>query len=130
MRAPARRVPYTRPDSSTAARSRFAISAVSAPGAIRQRHDPVARPGMFIRASDPDIIFLAEAFTRAAMMRQRLRDDLLARFRAERIEPSGSSRVERILGAGRALFERRFTGGIVERLPAGAIARLEGVRPR
>jgi hypothetical protein len=42
-----------RPDSSVAARTRRACSPVSAPGAIRQRHDPVARPGMFIRASLP-----------------------------------------------------------------------------
>ena len=38
-------------------------------------------------------------------------------FREDRIEPPGPSRVERILGAGRSLFERRFTHGIVERLP-------------
>ena len=44
---------YARPASSVAARSRLACSAVSAPGAIRQRHEPVARPGMFIRASLP-----------------------------------------------------------------------------
>lgn len=34
----------------------------------------------------------------------RLRDDLLARFRDERIEPPGPSRIERILGSGRSLF--------------------------
>lgn len=55
----------------------------------------------------------------------RLRDDLLARFRQERIEPPGRSRIERILGAGRSLFERRFTRAIVERLPAAAIDQLE-----
>ena len=55
----------------------------------------------------------------------RLREDLLARFRDERIEPPGPSRIERILGAGRSLFERRFTHGIVERLSVVAIERLE-----
>jgi len=55
----------------------------------------------------------------------RLRDDVLARFRRERIEPPAPSRVERIIGAGRSLFERRFTEQIVERLPASAIAGLE-----
>ena len=44
---------YARPASSAAARSRLARSSVSAPGAIRQRHEPVARPGMFMRASLP-----------------------------------------------------------------------------
>lgn len=55
----------------------------------------------------------------------RLRDDLLARFRHEKLEPPGRSRIERMLGAGRALFERRFTEGILERLSAAAIDRLE-----
>ena len=55
----------------------------------------------------------------------RLRDDLLGRFRGERIEPPGPSRVERILGAGRSLFERRFTERSAERLPAVAVERLE-----
>ena len=60
----------------------------------------------------------------------RLREDLLARFRDERIEPPGPSRIERILGAGRSLFERRFTHGIVERLSAVAIERLEQLLDR
>lgn len=55
----------------------------------------------------------------------RLRDDVLARFREERIEPPGASRVERILGAGRALFERRFTEAIIARLPSATVDRLE-----
>jgi hypothetical protein len=55
----------------------------------------------------------------------RLREDLLARFREDRIEPPGPSRIERILGAARSLFERRFTHGIIERLSAMAIERLE-----
>ena len=57
----------------------------------------------------------------------RLRDDLLARFREQRIEPPGPSRVERILNSGRAQFERRFTTGIVERLPAATSERLEQI---
>ncbi len=55
----------------------------------------------------------------------RLRDDVLARFREERIEPPGASRVERILGAGRALFERRFTEAMIARLPSATVDRLE-----
>jgi hypothetical protein len=57
----------------------------------------------------------------------RLRDDLLARFRAQRVEPPGRSRLERILNSGRAQFERRFTTGIVEGLPAATIERLEQI---
>jgi hypothetical protein len=57
----------------------------------------------------------------------RLRDDLLARFRAQRIEPPGPSRVARIVNSGRAQFERRFTTGIVERLPVVTIERLEHI---
>ena|SRR5450755_4429434 len=56
---------------------------------------------------------------------ERLHEDLLARFRDERIEPPGPSRLERILGAGRALFERRFTEGIVRQLSMTVIERLE-----
>jgi hypothetical protein len=56
---------------------------------------------------------------------ERLRDDLLGRFREQRIEPPGASRLDRILGAARSLFERRFTSSIVERLSAAAADRLE-----
>lgn len=55
----------------------------------------------------------------------RLRDDLLARFRQERIEPRGPSRLERVIGAGRALFERQFTDSVAARLAAGTTERLE-----
>ncbi|MDQ6804867.1 MAG: DUF4158 domain-containing protein [Actinomycetota bacterium] len=59
----------------------------------------------------------------------RLREDLLARFREERIEPPGVSRIDRILGSGRALFEQQFTAGTVERLPSAAIDALERLIP-
>jgi len=48
---------------------------------------------------------------------KRLWIDLLARFREQRIEPPGGTRVERIIGAGRALFERRFTAFCVGSCP-------------
>ncbi|MCA1679964.1 MAG: DUF4158 domain-containing protein, partial [Actinobacteria bacterium] len=57
----------------------------------------------------------------------RLCDDLLPRFREQQVEPPGHSRLERILNSGRAQFERRFTTGIVERLPVAAIERLEQI---
>ena len=60
---------------------------------------------------------------------RRLREDLLARLREERIEPPGESRVERILGSGQALFERQFTNSIVERLSALSVDALERLVP-
>jgi len=69
--------------------------------------------------------WLARELCPVELSPDRLREDLLARFRRERIEPPGPSRVDRILGAGRSLFERRFTERIVDRLPAPAVDRLE-----
>jgi len=59
----------------------------------------------------------------------RLRADLLARLREQRIEPPGVSRVDRVIGSGRTLFERQFTMKIVARLPAAAIEALERLIP-
>ena len=69
--------------------------------------------------------WLARELCPVELRAEQLRDDLLARFREQRIEPPGGSRIERILGAGRSLFERRFTSTILERLPVGAVDRLE-----
>jgi len=55
----------------------------------------------------------------------RLREALLARCRAERLEPPAGSRIERLLGNARASFERQFTATIAGRLPAAAVERLE-----
>lgn len=60
----------------------------------------------------------------------RLREDLLARCREQRMEPPARSRLERILNSGRAQFERQFTTGTVARLPAAAIDRLEQLAAR
>ena len=54
---------------------------------------------------------------------ERLRDAVLARCRADRIEPVG--RLDRILGAAQAAFERRFTAAIAGRIGQPAAARLE-----
>lgn len=53
----------------------------------------------------------------------RVREALLARCRAERIEPPG--RIARIVGAARADFERRFCERTASRLSEDSIARLE-----
>ena len=60
----------------------------------------------------------------------RLREDLLAGCREQRMEPPARSRLERILNSGRAQFERQFTTGTVARLPAAAIERLEQLAAR
>ena len=65
--------------------------------------------------------WLADELCPVELDHPRLREDLLARFREERIEPPGISRIDRILGSGRALFEQQFTAGTVERLPSAAI---------
>ncbi|WP_431031029.1 DUF4158 domain-containing protein [Plantibacter sp. RU18] len=54
-----------------------------------------------------------------------LREALLGRVRAERIEPP--ARVKRILGAARALFESSFCARVWERLGAGTRDRLEAL---
>ncbi len=60
---------------------------------------------------------------------KRLRSDLLARFRQALIEPPGESRVQRIIGSGRALFERQFTARIRARLSQSAVDALERLIP-
>ncbi len=56
---------------------------------------------------------------------ERQREALLARCRAERIEPPSPGRVERITASAQESCERQLTGRIVERLPERSIARLE-----
>jgi TnpA family transposase len=56
---------------------------------------------------------------------ERQREALLAHCRVERLEPPGSSRIDRVLATGRAEADQRFCAQTVERLPAEAIERLE-----
>jgi Domain of unknown function (DUF4158) len=58
---------------------------------------------------------------------ERLREALLGRFRAERLEPPGVTRLERIMGAARAAADQRFCGRTVARLPEQTAARLEAL---
>src|SRR5206468_7127582 len=53
--------------------------------------------------------WLAEEVCPVELGDERLREAVLARCRADRIEPPGASRIERILGSARASFERQFT---------------------
>ena len=67
--------------------------------------------------------WLAEEVRPVELNDERVRDALLARCRAERIEPPG--RTDRIVGAARAAFEQHFCARTVSRLSADAVARLE-----
>ena len=59
------------------------------------------------------------------MSESRVHEAVLARCRAERIEPPG--RVARLIGAARATFEQEFCERTVSRLSQAAILRLEAL---
>jgi TnpA family transposase len=67
--------------------------------------------------------WLAQDVCPVELREDRLRDALLARCRAERIEPPG--RVERILGTAAAAFEQQFCATVTERLSDETAGRLE-----
>jgi TnpA family transposase len=67
--------------------------------------------------------WLAEEVCPVELNEGRIREALLVRCRAERVEPPG--RIERIVGAARAGFERRFCARTVSRLSDYSVARLE-----
>jgi hypothetical protein len=58
------------------------------------------------------------------MSRDRLRSALLARCREVRIEPPKTTRIERVLGAAEAMFERQLTETTMGRLSAGSVGKL------
>lgn len=59
------------------------------------------------------------------MSRDRLRSALLARCREVRIEPPKTTRIERVLGAAEAMFERQLTETTIGRLSAESVGKLE-----
>jgi len=67
--------------------------------------------------------WLSEEVAPDEVSEDRLRDALLARCRAERIEPPG--RVERVIGAARSAASDRFCATTVSRLGSEAASRLE-----
>jgi integrase len=67
--------------------------------------------------------WLAQEVCPVELGEERLREAVLARCRAERIEPAG--RIDRILGAAQASFERQFTATIAGRITEAAAKRLE-----
>jgi len=69
--------------------------------------------------------WLATKICPVEMSRDRLRGALLARCREDRIEPPKTSRIERVLGAAEAMFERNFTVTTVQRLSFESVGKLE-----
>jgi hypothetical protein len=74
---------------------------------------------------DTLIGWLAGEMCPVELSRDRLRDALLARCRQEKIEPLRPARIERLLGAAEAMFEREFTSASMARLSAEVVGRLE-----
>ena len=71
--------------------------------------------------------WLAEEVCPVELGEDRLREALLARCRAERVEPPAAGRVERVLGAAGAAFDQRFTAMVLARLSEPAVAALEAL---
>ncbi len=69
--------------------------------------------------------WLAEEVCPVELREERLRDALLARCRAQKLEPPGSSRIERVVGSAKAAAEQEFCARTVARLPEGSVKRLE-----
>ncbi|WP_433258901.1 DUF4158 domain-containing protein [Streptosporangium sp. CA-135522] len=69
--------------------------------------------------------WLATKICPVEMSRDRLRGALLARCREDRIEPPKTTRIERVLGAAEAMFERNFTATTMERLSFESVGKLE-----
>ena len=69
--------------------------------------------------------WLAEEVCPVELGEERLREALLARCRAERLEPPGPSRFERVLASARAAFEQQFCAETVARLSEQAIRGLQ-----
>jgi len=74
---------------------------------------------------DKLIAWLAGDMCTVETTRDRLRGALLARCRAERIEPPKPVRLERLLGAAEAMFARQFTATTMARLGMESIRGLE-----
>ncbi|MEV0677784.1 DUF4158 domain-containing protein [Actinosynnema sp. NPDC050436] len=67
--------------------------------------------------------WLAEEVCPVELREEQLRQAVLVRCRAERLEPPG--RMERIVGSARASFERRFCEATLSRLDGGCLVALE-----
>lgn len=70
-------------------------------------------------------VWLAGEMCPVELSRDRLRDALLACCRQEKIEPPRPARIERLLGAAEAMFEREFTSASMARLSVEVVGKLE-----
>jgi len=77
--------------------------------------------------SDEDKLatWLAEQVCPVELSEDRLREALVARCRAEQLEPPAPSRIERVVGTARAAFDHRFTTELASRLSGTVTAGLE-----
>jgi hypothetical protein len=69
--------------------------------------------------------WLADEVCPVELSEDRLREAVVARCRAEHIEPPRSSRVERVVGNAKATSERQFTATIAGRVSESSAERLE-----
>lgn len=69
--------------------------------------------------------WLAQEVCPVELREEQLREALLARCRAEKLEPPGPSRIGRVLGSAKAAAEQDFCAGTVARLSERSVARLE-----
>lgn len=70
-------------------------------------------------------LWLAEEVCPVELREERLREALVARCRAKKIEPPGLSRIARVVGSAKAAAEQSFCETIVSHLSAKSVARLE-----
>ena len=68
--------------------------------------------------------WLQEEVCRVELSEDRVREALMRRCRSDRVEPPGSSRITRVLGAAQSGHETKFTTRTVDRLSVTAIERL------
>lgn len=69
--------------------------------------------------------WLAEEVCPVELREERLREALLARCRAEKLEPPAQSRIGRVMGSAKAAAEQSFCAKTVARLSEESVARLE-----
>jgi TnpA family transposase len=106
------------------------LATVNWDGRSAERHRAQIRQAMGFRecsVEDGDRLaqWLADEVCGAELSAERQRDALVARCRADRLEPPAPTRLDRIVATARAAAEQRFCTVTVERLPDAAIRLLE-----
>lgn len=70
-------------------------------------------------------LWLVEEVCPVELREERLREALVARCRAKKLEPPAPSRIARVVGSAKAAAEQSFCETIISRLSARSVARLE-----